>query len=40
MKIEDELVTSLTTWTRDPMLIYQKRAILADLLEQYFAAQK
>ncbi len=40
VKIEDELVTSLTTWTRDPMLIYQKRAILADLLEQYFAAQK
>ena len=34
--VEDELVTSLIEWTTDPALVKDKKARIADLLEEYY----
>ena len=36
MAVEDELVTSLIEWTTDPALVKDKKARIADLLEEYY----
>ncbi|MCQ2396144.1 MAG: DUF4091 domain-containing protein [Lentisphaeria bacterium] len=36
LKVEDAIVTSHTIWTRNPLLVYAKRARLLRLLDEYF----
>lgn len=36
LQVEDAIVTSHTVWTRNPRLVYEKRARLARLLDEYF----
>lgn len=38
--VEDRLVETLTKWTTDPALVRDKKARIADLLEEYYSTQK